>query len=61
MVHAHEAIVPPATVELSVKSTHKGEHPEVTFEEKFTTGAGNTVTITVAVTVGEQPSLAVTV
>ena len=60
-VHAQVAIVPPATVELSVNVTHKGSHPDKLLAVKFTTGKGSTVTVTVAVTGGEHPSSAVTV
>ena len=57
----HVEMVPPATLDASVKLTHKGAHPLNTSAANTTVGFGNTVTVTVAVTAGEQPSVAVTV
>jgi hypothetical protein len=57
----HPVIDPEEIVEASVKVTQCGAHPATGDEVITGTGGGITVTVTVAVTAGEHPSLAVTV
>jgi hypothetical protein len=57
----HVLIVPEFTEEASVKFTQSGAQPDKTSAEKLTEGIVNTVTVTVDVAGGEQPSTAVTV
>jgi len=55
------AILPPVTVEISVKFTHNGAQPETTSALNATVADGKTVTVTLSKAGGEQPSLAVTI
>ena len=54
-------ILPPVTVDISVKFTHNGAQPETISALNATVAKGKTVIVTLSIAAGEQPSLAVTV
>ena len=59
--HSHPVTEPELIVDASVKVTHHGAQPATGLDVNIGVGTGNTVTSTVAVTAGEQPSFTVTV